>query len=88
MKMSNVTNDADDTNQANLANYNHNLIFGDSLEIAKPQVFENWIDKNRQNRNWYNYPFHTKKNLAAYLTWLKQSINTAFGHQFIRFSVF
>jgi hypothetical protein len=72
MKMSNVINDADDTNQANLATYNHNLIFGDSLEIAKPQVFENWIDKNRQNRNWYNYLFHSKKNLGAYLTWLKQ----------------
>jgi hypothetical protein len=72
MKMTNVTNDADDTNQANLATYYHNRIFQDSITIAEPKVFENWIDKKRQNRNWYNYLFHTKKNSGAYLTWLNQ----------------
>jgi hypothetical protein len=72
MKMSNVTNDADDTNQANLATFYHNHIFQESLRFATPIVFENWIDKKRQNQNWYNYLFHTRKNSRAYLTWLGQ----------------
>jgi hypothetical protein len=71
-KMMNVTNDADDTNQANLATWYHNIIFKDTLSYASASVFEAWTDKKRQNRNWYNYLFHNKKNSGAYLTWLKE----------------
>ncbi len=71
-KMSNVANDADDTNQANLAVWYHNQIFGDSLKLASARIFERWTDTQRQNRNWFNYLFHTKKNSGAYLTWLGQ----------------
>lgn len=68
-KMSNVANDADDTNQANLAIWYHNLIFQDTLKLVSASKFESRIDLNRQNRNWYNYLFHTRKNSGAYLTW-------------------
>lgn len=69
-KMANVANDADDTNQANLAIWYHNKVFGDTLTLLQPATFEQWTDQNRQNRNWYNYLFHTRKNSGAYLTWL------------------
>lgn len=68
----NVTNDADDTNQANLATWYHNIIFKDTLSFASASIFKTWIDKDRQNRNWYNYLFHNKKNSESYLTWLKE----------------
>ncbi|MFT4734100.1 MAG: hypothetical protein ACI9DJ_000798 [Algoriphagus sp.] len=71
-KMMNVTNDADDTNQANLETWYHNIIFKDTLSFASASIFKTWIDKDRQNRNWYNYLFHNKKNSKAYLTWLKE----------------
>jgi hypothetical protein len=68
-KMANVANDADDTNQANLAIWHHNQIFEDTLSLVSAAKFESRIDLKRQNRNWYNYLFHTRKNSGAYLTW-------------------
>ncbi|MGR3810655.1 hypothetical protein [Jiulongibacter sp. NS-SX5] len=78
MKMANVPNDADDTNQGNLAVWYHNQITGDTLELASAQKFEEWVDLKRQNRNWYNYLLHTRKNSGAYLTWLDQEYNYGF----------
>ncbi|KPM47868.1 hypothetical protein [Jiulongibacter sediminis] len=68
-KMANVANDADDTNQGNLAIWYHNRVFKDTLNLVSAAKFESRIDLKRQNRNWYNYLFHTRKNSGAYLTW-------------------
>ncbi|UBM60680.1 hypothetical protein LAG90_08505 [Marinilongibacter aquaticus] len=71
-KMCNVPNDADDTNLASLARFYHNRIFDTEMPLANDSVFGEWVDLNRQNRNWYNYLFHIRKNSGAYLTWLDQ----------------
>ncbi len=69
-RMSNIPNDADDTNMANLSRYYQNKIFNKNLPLADTSIFSAWIDDRRQNRNWYNVLGHTKKNSGAYLTWL------------------
>ncbi len=74
-KMSNIANDADDTNQANQARFYFNEIFEENLPLASAKLFEEWTDQKRQNRNWFNYLFHTKKNSGAYLTWLAPEYN-------------
>jgi hypothetical protein len=70
----NVANDADDTALGNLAIWYHHKIFGknDSLRTVKHVVFDQYLDKNRQNRHWYNYLFHGYKKSGAYMTWLAQ----------------
>ncbi len=70
----NVENDADDTAMGNLAIRNHKRIFGrsDTLKMADQTFFDGYLDKNRQNRHWYNYLFHGNKNSGAYLTWFGQ----------------
>lgn len=69
----NVENDADDTAMGNLAVWYHQKIFGiDTLKMAKTQIFDNYLDKNRKNRHWYNYLYHGFKKSGAYMTWLGQ----------------
>ncbi len=70
----NVANDADDTALGNLAIWYHQQIFGknDSVKTAKYTIFDGFLDKNRQNRHWYNYIFHGYKKSGAYMTWLAQ----------------
>lgn len=70
----NVANDADDTALGNLAIWYHEKIFGknDSIKTADNQTFDQYLDKNRKNRHWYNFLFHGFKNSGAYLTWFGQ----------------
>jgi hypothetical protein len=68
----NVANDADDTALGNLAIWYHQKIFGkkDSINLIKHTIFDQYLDKNRHNRNWYNYMYHGFKKSGAYMTWL------------------
>ncbi|WP_238807341.1 hypothetical protein [Emticicia aquatica] len=70
----NVANDADDTALGNLAIWYHQKIFGknDSIKPIKYSIFDQYLDKDRQNRHWYNYLFHGFKKSGAYMTWLAQ----------------
>lgn len=70
----NVANDADDTALGNLAIWYNQKIFGknDSLKMINPTTFDNFLDKNRKNRHWYNHLFHGFKNSGAYMTWFGQ----------------
>lgn len=70
----NVANDADDTALGNLAIWYHQKIFGkiDSISPVRYSVFDQYLDKNRQNRHWYNYMYHGYKKSGAYMTWLAQ----------------
>ncbi len=73
---SNVVEDADDTALGNLASYYHNKIFADTLKLASTAIYDEYIDLNRKNRNWFNVLFHGLPNSGAFLTWHGQE------HQF------
>lgn len=73
---SNVVEDADDTSLGNLASYYHNRIFDDSLKLVSAAIYDEYIDINRKNRNWFNILFHGLPNSGAFLTWHGQE------HQF------
>lgn len=68
-KTANVPEDADDTALANTATYYHNRIFSDSLKSLSYAGFDEYLDKNRRNRNWYNFMLPTPRRSGAYLTW-------------------
>lgn len=74
----NISNDADDTSQGNLAKWYHHQMAGTETTLAAPELFENFVDYRRQNRNWYNYLGHTPKNSKAYLTWLSEEYQFGF----------
>ena len=67
---SNVPEDADDTSLGNLAKHYHNLIFGTNFSIISHEEFDNYVDNDRKNINWYNLLMHETSSTGAYLTWL------------------
>lgn len=71
-KTANVPEDADDTALANTATYYHNRIFNDSLKALSYVGFDEYLDKKRKNRNWYNFMLPTPSRSGAYLTWHHQ----------------
>ncbi len=68
-KTCNVAEDADDTSLGNLASFYHNIIFGDSLDLTEAKTYDEYLDQNRKNRNWFNIMFHGMPNSGAFLTW-------------------
>lgn len=68
-KTANVPEDADDTALANTAIYYHNKIFNDTLKALSYVGFDEYLDKKRRNRNWYNFMLPTPARSSAYLTW-------------------
>jgi hypothetical protein len=66
----NVPEDADDTSLGNLSLLYENKIFGTKNSIASWEVFDNYLDINRKNRNWFNVLFHSDANSGAFMTWL------------------
>lgn len=66
----NVPEDADDTSLGNLAKHYHNLIFGTKLSVISHKEFDQYVDFNRKNVNWYNLLMHETKSTGAYMTWL------------------
>jgi hypothetical protein len=71
-KTANVPEDADDTALANTATYYHNRIFNDSLKALSYAGFDEYLDKKRRNRNWYNFMLPSPRQSGAYLTWHHQ----------------
>jgi hypothetical protein len=71
-KTANVPEDADDTALANTATYYHNRIFQDTLRALSYAGFDEYLDKKRKNRNWYNFMLPTPHHSGAYLTWHHQ----------------
>ncbi|MBA4851156.1 hypothetical protein [Emticicia sp. BO119] len=71
-KTANVPEDADDTALANTATYYHNRIFNDTLKALSYAGFDEYLDKKRKNRNWYNFMLPTPGQSGAYLTWHHQ----------------
>lgn len=71
-KTANVPEDADDTALANTATYYHNRIFNDTLKPLSYLGFDEYLDKNRRNRNWYNFMLPSPRHSGAYLTWHHQ----------------
>lgn len=71
-KTANVPEDADDTALANTATYYHNRIFNDSLKALSYIGFDEYLDKKRKNRNWYNFMLPSPRRSGAYLTWHHQ----------------
>jgi hypothetical protein len=67
--MANVPQDSDDTSLGNTAVFYHNQIFKDSISLISTQDFDEYLDKNRKNRNWYNYLMPLPRNTGAFLTW-------------------
>jgi hypothetical protein len=65
----NVAEDADDTSLGNLASFYHNIIFGDSTKLIESLKYDEYLDQNRKNRNWFNILFHGLPNSGAFLTW-------------------
>ncbi|WP_435355812.1 hypothetical protein [Emticicia sp. SJ17W-69] len=68
-KTTNVADDADDTSLGNLASLYHNKIFEDTLSLISSKSYDEYIDLNRKNRNWFNILFHGLPNSGAFLTW-------------------
>jgi hypothetical protein len=68
-KTTNVPEDSDDTSLGNLASFYHNEIFGDSAKIIESAKYDEYLDQNRKNRNWFNIIFHGLPNSGAFLTW-------------------
>lgn len=68
-KTTNVAEDADDTSLGNLASFYHNKIFKDSVKIIESLKYDEYLDQNRKNRNWFNIVFHGLPNSGAFLTW-------------------
>jgi hypothetical protein len=66
----NVPDDADDTSLGNMAALYNNKIFGAKNPLASFQRFDEFLDKERKNRNWFNVLFHNDGNSGAYMTWL------------------
>lgn len=66
----NVPEDADDTSLGNLASFYNNRIFDSKNELASYQRFDEFLDVERKNRNWFNVLFHRDGNSGAYMTWL------------------
>ncbi len=66
----NVPEDADDTSLGNLASLYNNRIFDSKNELASYQRFDEFLDIERKNRNWFNVLFHRDGNSGAYMTWL------------------
>ncbi|RYU96292.1 hypothetical protein [Emticicia agri] len=71
-KTANVPEDADDTALANTATYYHNQIFNDSVKALSYAGFDEYLDKKRKNRNWYNFMLPSPRQSGAYLTWHHQ----------------
>ncbi|WP_460473671.1 hypothetical protein [Emticicia fontis] len=71
-KTANVPEDADDTALGNTATYYHNRIFKDTLKALSYVGFDEYIDKKRRNRNWYNFMLPSPHHSGAYLTWHHQ----------------
>lgn len=71
-KTANIPEDADDTALANTAIYYHNQIFKDTLKVLSYAGFDEYLDKKRRNRNWYNFMLPTPPKSGAYLTWHHQ----------------
>ncbi|MFN8429414.1 MAG: hypothetical protein U0V04_05495 [Spirosomataceae bacterium] len=69
-KLANVPADADDTSLGNLAKFYQNEIFGTKNKLTKIDVYENYLDKDRHNLNWFNFVYHQDKNSGAFMTWL------------------
>ncbi len=67
---SNVPEDADDTSLGNLASFYNNRIFDAKNELASYKRFDEFLDIERKNRNWFNVLFHRDGNSGAYMTWL------------------
>ncbi|MCP9768000.1 hypothetical protein EGI22_08750 [Lacihabitans sp. LS3-19] len=66
----NVPEDADDTSLGNLAAYYSNRLFDTKNSLASYKRFDEYLDLNRKNRNWFNVLFHADANSGAYMTWL------------------
>lgn len=66
----NVPEDADDTSLGNLASLYNNRIFDVKNELASFKRFDEFLDIERKNRNWFNVVFHSDGNSGAYMTWL------------------
>ncbi|MCP9755295.1 hypothetical protein EGI26_09025 [Lacihabitans sp. CCS-44] len=66
----NVPEDADDTSLGNLASFYNNRIFDSKNELASYHRFDEFLDVERKNRNWFNVLFHRDGNSGAYMTWL------------------
>lgn len=69
-KTANVPEDADDTALGNTARMYQNSILNSEHSLASSAVFDEWTDKNRNNKNWYNHFFLNQDETKAYLTWL------------------
>jgi hypothetical protein len=66
----NVPEDADDTSLGNLASLYNNRIFDSKNKLASCKRFDEFLDIERKNRNWFNVLFHRDGNSGAYMTWL------------------
>lgn len=71
----NVENDADDTASGNLAIWFHNRIFQKSDSLVTANLFDTYLDENRNNRHWYNYLFNGCAHSGGYMTWLGKEAN-------------
>ena len=71
-KTANVPEDSDDTALANTATYYHNRIFNDTVKAISYAGFDEYLDKKRRNRNWYNFMLPSPRHSGAYLTWHHQ----------------
>ncbi len=65
----NIPEDADDTSLGNLASYYQNQIFGSKENLIPPKKFDEYLDFERNNRNWFNVLFLRYPNSKAFLTW-------------------
>ena len=65
----NIPEDADDTSLGNLASFYQNQIFGSKEKLISSNKFDEYLDFERNNRNWFNILFLRNPNSKAFLTW-------------------
>lgn len=68
-RAANIMNDNDDTAQGMLAEWNYQLITGESIQTFESPQFEMFRDTLRENIHYYNHFARDPRNSGAYLTW-------------------
>lgn len=68
-RAANIMNDNDDTAQGMLAEWNYQVITGESVQPFETPRFEMFRDTLRENIHYYNHFARDPRNSGAYLTW-------------------
>jgi hypothetical protein len=69
-----IANDADDTSTGNLALFYANKVFSIKRQIPSQNLYDSYIDRNRNNYHWFNYIHKIPRPSNAYMTWLAPEV--------------